>query len=119
MKQHPIVANLTRPGLALVAALAVACGGMAGSPGAAPPADQDPEDPANPRVTVVGELTDEGVECQALRGDDGALYTLAGGAGVFGPGDRVEVRGTVARISTCMQGTTLAVEGIEAAPAED
>ncbi len=31
------------------------------------------------RVTIVGRLTNEGVECQALRGDDGQLYTLLGG----------------------------------------
>lgn len=63
-------------------------------------------------VRVTGRLTDEGVECPALRGDDGRLYTLAGDAGGFKPGDRVTVVGTVAEMSTCMQGTTIGVRSI-------
>lgn len=66
-------------------------------------------------VRVTGRLTDEGVECPALRGDDGQLYTLAGDARGFGPGDRVTVVGTVAEMSTCMQGTTISVGSIERA----
>lgn len=66
-------------------------------------------------VRVTGRLTDEGVECPALRGDDGRLYTLAGETGGFGPGDRVTVAGTVAEMSFCMQGTTIAVRTIGAA----
>jgi hypothetical protein len=63
-------------------------------------------------VRVTGRLTDEGVECPALRGDDGRLYTLAGNTGGFKPGDRVTVVGTVAEMSTCMQGTTIGVRTI-------
>ncbi len=66
-------------------------------------------------VRVTGRLTDEGVECPALRGDDGRLYTLAGDTGAFKPGDRVTVAGTVAEMSTCMQGTTIGVRTIEKA----
>lgn len=66
-------------------------------------------------VRVTGRLTDEGVECPALRGDDGRLYTLAGDAGGFKPGDRVTVVGTVAEMSTCMQGTTIGVRTIDRA----
>jgi hypothetical protein len=66
-------------------------------------------------VRVTGRLTDEGVECPALRGDDGKLYTLAGDTGGFEPGDRVTVVGTVAEMSTCMQGTTIGVRTIEKA----
>ena len=66
-------------------------------------------------VRVTGRLTDEGVECPALRGDDGRLYTLAGDTGGFKPGDRVTVAGTVAEMSTCMQGTTISVRSIEKA----
>lgn len=66
-------------------------------------------------VTVIGELTDEGVECPALRTEAGQLYTLAGDTGRFGEGDRVEVEGTVAEMSFCMQGTTISVERITAA----
>jgi hypothetical protein len=71
------------------------------------------------RVVVVGTLTDEGVECPALRDEEGELYTLTGDLGDFGPGDRVRVEGTVARFSICMQGTTLAVERIERVPGEE
>lgn len=69
-------------------------------------------------LTVTGTLSTEGAECPALRGDDGTLYTLAGGSAVAGfkPGDRVTVIGKKAEISTCQQGTTLAVDGI--APAK-
>lgn len=65
-------------------------------------------------VRVEGRVTDEGVECLAIRGDDGKLYTLAGGdtAGLR-PGDRVVVEGTVAEASFCMQGTTISVRRIE------
>lgn len=70
---------------------------------------------AGDAVRVTGVLTDEGVECPALRTDQGELYTLAGDTGGFGVGDRVTVEGPVARMSTCMQGTTIAVERITGA----
>jgi hypothetical protein len=67
-------------------------------------------------VTVTGTLSNEGVECQALRGDDGRLYTLAEpAAGGFGPGDRVTVAGVVAVMSGCMQGITITNATISAA----
>ena len=68
--------------------------------------------PSN-RITVIGTLTREGAECQALRGDDGELYTLAGDFGDFRPGDRVRVEGRIAQASTCMQGTTINVQRIQ------
>lgn len=68
--------------------------------------------PGEGRVQVTGVLTREGVECPALRDDDGELYTLAGDLGDFGPGDRVHVHGTVAEVSICQQGTTIRVESI-------
>lgn len=64
---------------------------------------------------VTGVITNEGVECPALRGEDGRLYTLAGDTGRFGPGDRVTVRGPIAEMSFCMQGTTIEVRLIRAA----
>lgn len=70
---------------------------------------------AGGEVTVTGTLTDEGVECPAMDGDDGALYTLAGDLGPFGPGDRVRVTGEIAEMSFCMQGTTIQVEVIQPA----
>lgn len=67
------------------------------------------------QVVVTGVLTEEGVECPALRGDNGRLYTLAGSTGTYGPGDRVKVRGARAEMSICQQGTTISVRSIEAA----
>ena len=76
----------------------------------------DEENPGKPHadgsLTVRGRLTDEGVECPAMRGDDGKLYTLLGDLKGLRPGDKVCVRGRVAEISHCMQGTTLAIEQI-------
>lgn len=64
-------------------------------------------------IRVTGQLVD-GVECPALRGDDGNLYTLAMPDGdEFQAGDRVEVLGTEAEASICMQGTTLKVQSIQ------
>lgn len=72
--------------------------------------------PASAAIIVTGTLSTEGVECPALRGDDGKLYTLTPrDLGTFGPGDRVSVKGTVAQISICMQGATIAVSSITAA----
>ncbi len=59
-----------------------------------------------------GVLTDEGVECQAFRSDEGELFTLLGDLGGFSDGDKVVVCGTIADISFCMQGTTLVVSYI-------
>ena len=69
---------------------------------------------ADGTVTVEGEITDEGVECLAMRGRDGTLYTLAGGdTEGLSPGDAVTVEGTVAEMSICMQGITLDVTRVE------
>ena len=59
-----------------------------------------------------GELTDEGVECQAFRSEDGQLFTLIGDLEGYGNGDKVVVCGTIAEISFCMQGTTLVISYI-------
>lgn len=71
------------------------------------------------KVWVRGVLTDEGVECQALRGDDGILYTLAGPVEGYAVGDRVRVQGTIAEVSTCQQGTTIGVIKIQKDPKKD
>jgi Protein of unknown function (DUF5818) len=72
--------------------------------------------PAAAAVVVVGTLSKEGAECPTLRGDDGKLYSLTPGTtGSFAPGDRVRVEGTVAQVSTCMNGTTVVVSSIAAA----
>ena len=65
------------------------------------------------RITVVGRLTSEGVECQALRGDDGQLYTLLGGdLGDLPVETRVSVTGERLEFSTCQQGITIRVQSI-------
>lgn len=65
------------------------------------------------QITVIGTLTAEGIECQAMR-EDGTkkFYTLAGKLAGFKAGDRVKVVGTIAEVSYCMQGTTIAVSSI-------
>jgi hypothetical protein len=63
-------------------------------------------------ICVKGKLTDEGVECQALRSTDGDLFTLVGDVDGFQNGDEVVVCGTIAEISFCMQGTTINVTWI-------
>lgn len=90
---------------------------MAGTPyvvvvaqdGADPRAVSEPFVVASPgdAIEVVGTLTDEGVECPAVRGVGGELYTLATDDVGWPPGTDVRVEGRVAEVSLCMQGTTL------------
>ena len=79
------------------------------------PGGYRPPGPPSPTIAVTGTLTREGIECPALRADDGRLYTLVGGTGGFRPGDRVRVSGTQVQFSTCQQGTTIRVGQITAA----
>ena len=64
-------------------------------------------------IHVSGTFTDEGVECPAVMGDNGVLYTLTGDVSGFEPGDRVELVGAPAEVSVCMQGMTLDVQAIQ------
>ena len=75
--------------------------------------DKNDNGNAGQMINVRGTLTGEGVECQALRGDDGELYTLTGDLSGFEDGDRVKVRGTIAEVSICQQGTTIEVQSIK------
>lgn len=75
--------------------------------------DRDQNRERGGSMQVEGTITDEGVECTALRSSDGQLYTLAGSSEALTPGDRVRVTGSVAEISFCQQGTTISVERIE------
>ena len=94
-------------GLLLGAATALhACASSPVSPG------EVSTTPPSAAVRVQGALTTEGVECPAMRADDGSIYTLLGDLKGFKPGDRVTVEGTRVEISTCMQGTTLQVTQI-------
>lgn len=70
---------------------------------------RDRDDHDDGTLSITGVVTDEGVECTAIRGSDGRLYTIAGGGGLR-PGDRVHVRGRRAEASFCMQGITIDVE---------
>ena len=100
----------TRPplfGVSIAVALTVcAC---ASSPAA--PREVTPNPDTNV-VKVQGELTNAGVECRAMRADNGSVYTLLGDLKGFKAGDRVAVEGTPVQISFCMQGTTLQVTQI-------
>jgi hypothetical protein len=94
-------------------ALALLISAGLGHDRAARPKVQAQEKPKT--IVVVGKLTDEGVECRALRAEDGTLYTLVGELNGFKVGDKVRVVGQRAEISTCMQGTTLSVKNIKRA----
>jgi hypothetical protein len=72
--------------------------------------------PADGRVTVSGRMSDEGVECRAMRGDAGELYSLTGPDDWPEPGTKVTVVGRIAEMSMCQQGLTIAVESIKAVP---
>jgi len=68
-----------------------------------------------PAITVVGKLTDEGIECQAMRQDKTKkLFTLVPKAKLkgFKNGDHVRVVGIVPGISFCQQGTTISIKTI-------
>lgn len=71
--------------------------------------------PGSNLINVVGTLTTQGAECPTLRGDNGQIYSLVGGTRGFRPGDRVRVRGRVAQMSFCMQGTAVDVRSISPA----
>ena len=99
----------------IAAALPDAKTGAADKPASNDKADGE-KAAATAAITVVGTLSKEGTECQALRGDDGQLYTFAASkVGSFVAGDRVRVEGTKAEVSTCMQGITISVTAISSA----
>lgn len=79
-----------------------------------PPQRTAVSESANDTLRITGTVTREGVECPAVRGDDGKLYTIIGaGREKLTPGARVRITGTVAQMSTCMQGMTIFATGIE------
>jgi hypothetical protein len=73
-----------------------------------------PEQPGNPPIE--GTLTNEGVECPALRANDGKLYTLTGSLNGFKPRDRVCVVPNYIDMTYCLQGTTAHVDWISPGP---
>lgn len=97
--------------IAVVALLAMSCAAADPPP---PPARDDATAPPAGEITIAGVVTSEGVECPAVRADDGQIYTVAGGdRSRLRPGTRVRVTGTVAQMSFCMQGTTIDAKKIE------
>ena len=72
--------------------------------------------PPRETVSVVGMLTSEGGACPAMRGVDGALYTLVGRTGDLpAPGTAIRVNalaGTPKQSQTCDQGRTVQVRDI-------
>ena len=70
------------------------------------------EEAAERQVRIEGTVTDEGVECPAMRDSDGALYTLAGAPDWVIPGVEIVVEGQVAEMSFCQQGTTIDVSEV-------
>jgi hypothetical protein len=95
----------------------VACVVLLGLTACAPTAEQDPaaavpapsaaEGSSGDEVCVVGQLNEEGVECQALQTLAGDVYTLSGDLEGNRAGALVCACGKPAEMSTCMQGTTL------------
>ena len=69
---------------------------------------------ANGSVRVTGHMTGEGVECPAMRGEAGELYTLAAVDELPEAGTKVMVEGTLAEMSPCQQGLTIAVTSLRA-----
>lgn len=83
-----------------------------GHPIVLPPDGAPPSEEPDDRRTVAGVMTEEGVECPAMRGQDGQLYTLIGDLEGFGTGDFVEVRGVEPEVDFCQQGITIEIEDI-------
>lgn len=85
--------------------------------GTTPPATKTVS--AKTTMTITGTVTREGVECPAVRGDDGKLYTIVGeGRDKLKPGLKVRITGAVAEVSACMQGITIEATKIEVLTAE-
>ena len=102
--------------LAFAGGLVVACAPAGPVPGGRERNETSahaPLDAAANEICVRGRLTDEGVECPAMRGPNGRLYTLVGDPGAApDAGTEACVCGRVAELSSCMQGTTLIVSRI-------
>jgi hypothetical protein len=75
-------------------------------------AEAPPRRPSGAETCLRGRLTDEGVECQAMRGSDGRLYTLVGDLGDPPAAGEACICGRMAELSSCMQGTTVVVTRI-------
>jgi hypothetical protein len=63
-------------------------------------------------LVVEGTITDEGVECPALRGSDGTLYTLVKLPRKVEVGEQLQIKGRTTMVSTCQQGITIIVDSL-------
>jgi hypothetical protein len=98
---------------AFVAATGITLTACATSPAA--PRDTG-KPPDGKTMKIQGQLTSDGVECPAMKADNGTIYTLLGDLKGFKAGDRVIVEAKPVEISFCMQGTTVQVTQITRAP---
>lgn len=82
---------------------------------ATPPTPPPPTaENAESGMTITGTVTNEGVECPAVRTEDGKLYTIAtSDREKLRPGTRVRITGEIAQMSICQQGTTISAGKIE------
>ena len=72
---------------------------------------------SNGSITITGTVTDEGVECPAVRTAENQLYTIAtNDRSRLQRGARVRITGRVAEMSFCQQGTTISADTIEVLP---
>ena len=70
---------------------------------------------ADGTARIYGTISAEGVSCLTLEGPQETLYTLEGDTGIWPPGQRVMVVGTVAERPTCgTRGLPIAVREIRA-----
>jgi len=67
---------------------------------------------AAPVLSLQGTLTTDGGQCQAMRADDGAVYSLVGLLSGYVPGDRVAVEGRRIQSTVCTVGTAVEVTSI-------
>jgi len=66
-------------------------------------------DAGGKQICLRGRLTGGGIECQAMRSNDGRLYTLGQPKVVAKTGAEICACGRIVTISNCMQGTTIVV----------
>jgi len=71
---------------------------------------------ADGTIRRTGRVSDEGVECLAMRDTDGFLYSLVGRIDGLEAGDEIVVDGRYVEASVCMQGATIDVTAVRPAP---
>lgn len=64
-------------------------------------------------IVITGILSDEGIECKAMRADDGRLYTFTNLPNEIATGDRITIEGAKQRVSICQQGITIKLDAVK------